>query len=632
VSSAKERPELFDEKDGFGLSWTGRLEWPEKSLIRHAVTGEIRDLGHGSAPGKDQAPLGLEEMQAWGADRTIRAEVLRHLLVESEWPVHVKGVWLRGARITGPLDLESATLRCPLVLEDCYFESEQPVVVDYATVARLCLVRCRLAGLTADTVVVNKEVDLTRSTFSGAVSLISANIDSQLICRGATITGTGTDGCALVADSVKVGGGMFLDGGFTAAGAVRLLGADITGQLSCRGATITGTGTGTDTDGCALVADSVKVGGGMFLDGGFTAAGAVRLLGADITGQLSCRGATITGTGTGTGTETDGCALVADGVKVGGNMFLDGGFTAAGAVRLLGADITGQLSCRGATITGTDGCALVADGVKVDGNVFLDKGFTSYGALRLPGADITGDLTCSDVKITGTSTDGWGALCLVGAHVGGGIRLDAAAIRDPSGGPGELALDGLVYAGLPQQPQAKEWLDLLRERTARYSPQPYRQLAAASQAAGHDALTRRILVAQRKDQLRRGQTTWGERFWGKVTHVTLGYGYRPWLALVWLLGIVSLAVILNVSFGAHGGLAHTKTSTSPGTSCSTLERVGVGLDFAIPVVKSGAGGTCATTQTVAGNTITITGWVLQLAAWSLATLFVAGFTGAVRKT
>jgi hypothetical protein len=577
VSSAKERPELFDEKDGFGLSWTGRLEWPEKSLIRHAVTGEIRDLGHGSAPGKDQAPLGLEEMQAWGADRTIRAEVLRHLLVESEWPVHVKGVWLRGARITGPLDLESATLRCPLVLEDCYFESEQPVVVDYATVARLCLVRCRLAGLTADTVVVNKEVDLTRSTFSGAVSLISANIDSQLICRGATITGTGTDGCALVADSVKVGGGMFLDGGFTAAGAVRLLGADITGQLSCRGATITGTGTGT-------------------------------------------------------GTETDGCALVADGVKVGGNMFLDGGFTAAGAVRLLGADITGQLSCRGATITGTDGCALVADGVKVDGNVFLDKGFTSYGALRLPGADITGDLTCSDVKITGTSTDGWGALCLVGAHVGGGIRLDAAAIRDPSGGPGELALDGLVYAGLPQQPQAKEWLDLLRERTARYSPQPYRQLAAASQAAGHDALTRRILVAQRKDQLRRGQTTWGERFWGKVTHVTLGYGYRPWLALVWLLGIVSLAVILNVSFGAHGGLAHTKTSTSPGTSCSTLERVGVGLDFAIPVVKSGAGGTCATTQTVAGNTITITGWVLQLAAWSLATLFVAGFTGAVRKT
>jgi hypothetical protein len=43
-------------------------------------------------------------------------------------------------------------------------------------------------------------------------------------------------------------------------------------------------------------------------------------------------------------------------------------------------------------------------------------------------------------------------------------------------------------------------------------------------------------------------------------------------------------------------------------------------------------GTCATTQSVAGSTITVSGWLIQLAAWSLVRLFVAGFTGAVRKT
>jgi hypothetical protein len=286
-------------------------------------------------------------------------------------------------------------------------------------------------------------------------------------------------------------------------------------------------------------------------------------------------------------------------------MFLDGEFTAAGAVRLLGAVITGDLTCSGAKITGTDtdGDALVADRVKVGDSLLLDDGFLACGAVRL-----------------------------VGAHIGGSITLDVAAIRDPSGKPGMLAIDGLVYEGLPSFPPPDEWLDVLRERTNEYSPQPYRQLAAASQAAGHDAFTRKVLIAQRRDQLSRTDMTWTEKTWGQITHITLGYGYQPWRALIGLLGVVILSVILSVSYGAQGGLVHTETSPSPGASCSTLERVGVGLDFAIPVVRSGAGGTCAATQTVAGNTVTVSGWVLQLAAWSLATLFIAGFTGAVRKT
>lgn len=45
-----------------------------------------------------------------------------------------------------------------------------------------------------------------------------------------------------------------------------------------------------------------------------------------------------------------------------------------------------------------------------------------------------------------------------------------------------------------------------------------------------------------------------------------------------------------------------------------------------------AGGAGATTTSGAGNSITISNWVLQLTAWSLATLFIAAFTGAVRKT
>jgi hypothetical protein len=294
-------------------------------LLEHAAAGTRLDLLGGSAPVADEpdaSPFELEVMKAWSAERTVRAEVLRHLLVGPDWEVHAKGVRLRGARISGHLDLESATLRCPLILQDCYLDSEQPVVLDYATVSRLSVVRCQLAGLTADLLVVTKELDLSRSTISGVFLLRGADITGQLICRGARITGT--DRNALVAEGVKVGGAVFLDDGFTAAGAVRLLGADITGQLNCSGARITGT----DNDRNALQAEGVKVGGAVVLDDGFTAAGAVRLLGAGI-GDLILRDATL----------ADGVALTAQGATIGGQLVWAPKTTVTGLVNLEQAQV-----------------------------------------------------------------------------------------------------------------------------------------------------------------------------------------------------------------------------------------------------------------------------------------------------
>jgi hypothetical protein len=419
VTSSKDLPD-----------WDGPLHAPEQAMIQHAVTGEVLDLLGGGIQPDDQAPAELEEMQAWGADRNIRAEVLRHLLVHFQWPVHAKGVRLRGARISGRLDLESATLRCPLVMEDCYFDSERPLVLDYATVSLLRLVRSRLAGLTADRVTVTKEIDLIRSTFTGTVILLGARITGQLICRDVKITGTDTNHNALVADGVKVDA-IFLNDGFVADGAVRLSGADIAGSLYCGGAKITGT----DTNHDALVAEGVKVGGDILLSPGFVADGAVRLLGADVAGSLDCGGAKITGT------DTD--ALVANRVKVGGAIFLNDGFVADGAVRLLSADIAGSLYCGGAKITGTDANhnALVADAVKVGGRVFLSAGFTADGAVRLHSADIGLQLDCSGAKITRTDKRGNG-LVADGVKVGGDVFL-----RDGFTSAGTVGLRGARIDG-----------------------------------------------------------------------------------------------------------------------------------------------------------------------------------------
>ncbi len=129
-----------------------------------------------------------------------------------------------GVLISGQLDLESATLRCPLHLDSCYLDNDGPVVLDYATASVLILTGCHMGGLEADNLVVTRELDLTGTTFTGPVRLLDAEITGQLVMRGAQV---GKDGRILSADGLKVGGSVFLDsdadrGAFTAAGAVRL--------------------------------------------------------------------------------------------------------------------------------------------------------------------------------------------------------------------------------------------------------------------------------------------------------------------------------------------------------------------------------------------------------------------------
>jgi len=117
----------------------------------------------------------------------------------------------------------------------------------------------------------------------------------------------------------------------------------------------------------------------VFLRDGFRAAGAgqdgvVRLPGAHIGGQLDCTGGELT--------SADGPALVADGLQADGGVFLRGGFRAAGAgelgvVRLAGAHIGGQLGCAGGrTRHGGGGLDLDLYQCQI-GQLLLGRGFAA---------------------------------------------------------------------------------------------------------------------------------------------------------------------------------------------------------------------------------------------------------------
>jgi hypothetical protein len=563
-----------------------------------------------------EGPFKWESMRNWGADRSVRAEVLCHLLVAKQWQVHPKGVRLRGVLISGQLDLESATLRCPLHLDSCYLGNDGPLVLDYATASVLVLTGCRMAGLQADTLVVTGELDLAGTTFTGPVQLANAAITGRLNMRSAHLIQPGKDHYVLNADGITVGGAAFLDsfpdgGTFTAAGAVRLAGANIAGQLSMRGAQLTRA----DEDGDALTADTIKVGGGAFLDsdpnqGTFTAAGAVRLPGGEIAGQLSMVGAQLTPAGKGVD------ALVADGLKVSGDVLLDsdpnqGTFTAAGTVRLAGADITGQLSMRGAQLNGVNesGNALVADGLKVSRDVVLnsadDQGsFTAAGAVSLPGAQVGGSLYLKGADLaaeagkTALNAEGikvtrklaWqpnkpvlGKVNLEGGSV---VELDddwtGSRFKQNGYWPTDLGLDGFTYttiragnkAGVDQR---LDWLrggskEMARRRArgkgattaagppattdAAFASGPYEQLQKMYQQAGDDTAARKVAINQRRDQRKLGSLKWYRKWFNWLLDVTIGYGYRTWEALILLGGLylIVLAVTL-MALNHHGAIA-----------------------------------------------------------------------------
>jgi len=141
---------------------------------------------------------------------------------------------------------------------------------------------------------------------------------------------------------------------------------------------------------------------------------------------------------------------------------------------------------------------------------------------------------------------------------------------------------------------------------------------------------RRTLIAQRRDQIRTRAVLDGrwERAWARFTGLTLGYGYQPWRALLVLLATAGVSVALAVVLGQHGALI----GPGAGRLCSLADQVGTGLDLGLPLIKTGAQAHCSVTDTAAGTALTVGGWGLQLASWAFATLFVAGFTGAVRKT
>jgi hypothetical protein len=296
--------------------------------------------------------------------------------------------------------------------------------------------------------------------------------------------------------------------------------------------------------------------------------GPLKLVNARISGELTMNGVSLF--------NPNGWTLFAGGLTVDGALFGRRGFRSLGAIRLTGAHLNGGCFLDNAVLSTEQADALVADNLIVEGRMVCE-GLTADGAIRLPGAQINGQLTWDGATIRAKKT----ALDFrrlvaqeliltfarpIESIVDLGYAYVAVLRDDPATWPKDIRLEGFRYESLitvteekkPFEDPSKYVSDVpgpstnimparsrlvwLHRNAEGYRPQPYEQLAAFYRRMGHDDQARIVLLA--KQRHRRSTQGYGGKVWAYLLDWSVGYGYRPWLAALWLAMLVAAGTIV----------------------------------------------------------------------------------------
>jgi hypothetical protein len=620
----------------------------EIELVRNAPNGDVAVCGP-NANNDDPLNDPSKADDDWKENRSIRAALIRWICVDRQAREFVdpRGIRIYGARISEGLDLSYAKVPFGLALRHCRLNSQTDL--RFVEIAELDFQGSGVDSIVAGGANVKGSV-LFREGFhsAGEVLLEGAEIEGPLDCSRAKfenqwqarVTGSGT---ALNADGAIIEGDVLLNKGFSARGEVRFIEAQIGGELNCSGGHFENQErSGVAESGGALTLDRAVVKGSIFLIEGFSAEGKVRLHGTEIGSNLECSGATF-------GNQGD-TALSADGAVVKKDVFFDNGFRADGDVSLSGIQIGGDLVCGAAIFLGT----VSAERASLKGLLFWRN--------------------ISDSSRVG--------LDLIDASVD-------ALVDDPESWPkpGRLELDGFVYrrfsGNAPTDAKSRlNWLS----RQEPLKPQPYRQLATVLRNEGDDVGARHVLFemeSRRRDHEDRKPISRPHAviakllavkslhrilnpvirsyrpFWSWTLRKTIGYGYHPVWALWWLLGLT----LLGSTFYLGGYSIGSMVPTDKIAYCAFKQDRQLlpryyehfhasmySLENSFPLVKLGQVDHWQPDPSPQHFAVRIWRWPSSFAVWIsiaaflrwfrwfqillgwvLATLFVAGVTGIVRR-
>ena len=256
----------------------------------------------------------------------------------------------------------------------------------------------------------------------------------------------------------------------------------------------------------------------------------------------------------------------------------------------------------------------------------LCNNLEAHGELHLADAKISGTLDLHNATLINAAGK---ALYLEDAEIGtliltpkqapdGAVDLtNAKATRftdDQGTWPRTLVLRGFTYGTLENdQLSVRSRLSWLARQPSGPVPQTYDQLAAAYRRAGQEEAVRKVAVAKQ----------WHNRHalnplnW--LWYATVGYGYRPWLAGIWLMLLISLGTwIFGGAYPAH------MVATQPHPPA--FNQFAYTLDVLLPIVDLGQ----KSAWRPQGPALYCS-WGLPIAGWVLTTAVVAGLTGILKR-
>jgi hypothetical protein len=306
---AQQQASSAEKRDPGRVVFFGELTMPEQMLLAELDSEGYHQCGDGSLP------------EAGDISRAIRASFVRLLLLGGLDipPLHEKGLRLRGAWVTGALDLEECHDLRGITLADCRFEF--PLILRSAGIDSLLLDGSVLPGVTAERLRVRGGVHLRAAEIAGAIDLRGAQLDGDLVLDGSAVLAGG--GVALDAAYVVTRGDLTLRGS-RLVGSVKVAGARLTGDLSLIGTTLD------HRSSIALAADGVKVAGDVDLRAA-RIAGESSFIGARVSGDLKLDGGTFEAPGA--------IALTLNRAVIEGAIFLRGGARLNGALSLNGTQV-----------------------------------------------------------------------------------------------------------------------------------------------------------------------------------------------------------------------------------------------------------------------------------------------------
>lgn len=264
------------------------------------VDRRARNAWHNSGTSRTQsAPAGLSraERDLWDAyptgrtvdltdrkeplSRVVRASVLSQLLLGGcpARPGFVPAVRLKGAHITGRLDVSGGTIGCELKLDQCRLDAA-PVFANTKT-RQLRFRDCEMPGFDGGGLQCDGYLSLSGSTITGLLKLTRAQLLGGFRLNQAKVSNPEDP-----TDWAVFTGGMIVEAGAfirntEIIGGMRLVGARLNGGLFMEGSTVKG------LNHHAIDAENLVATDAVELSNGFTAEGMIRLRGCRVTGVLS---------------------------------------------------------------------------------------------------------------------------------------------------------------------------------------------------------------------------------------------------------------------------------------------------------------------------------------------------------